>query len=361
MSMSSCAHGASVTRSPGEQMSLSAPVRTSRLGSFGEQIPGLLLIGALVGVAFAINSVAASVSPLAVSVALGFLVANLFSWPGWAAPGGALASKRLMRTGVALLGMQLSFRALAEIGVAGVLTVLAVVVCTILGVIGLSRLFGMSGELGLLIGVGFGICGATAVAAVRGQTRATQQEVSYAIGLIALCGTLSIIVLPFVASLLGLADGTFGAWAGAAVHDVGQVVATASMRGDEAVQSAVVVKLARVTMLAPVVILLSIRHRRFLAAQGETHDGVTVPWVPAFVVAFLIFAALNSTGFVSSEITGYAVTVSKVLLAAGLVALGSAVRWKDIRSIGGRPLAMGLVAWVLVAGVALAAVTLTGL
>jgi uncharacterized integral membrane protein (TIGR00698 family) len=359
--MSNCAHGASVTRSPGDRVSLSTPARTSRLGSFGEQIPGLLFIGALVAVAFAINGVAGSISPLAVSVALGFLVANLFTWPGWAAAGGALASKRLMRTGVALLGLQLSFRALADIGFAGVLTVLTVVACTILGVIGLARLFGMSGELGLLIGVGFGICGATAVAAVRGQTRATQQEVSYAIGLIALCGTLSIIVLPFVASLLGLGDQTFGAWAGAAVHDVGQVVATASMRGDEAVQSAVVVKLARVTMLAPVVILLSIRHRRYLAAQGETHDGAQVPWVPAFVVAFLVFAAVNSTGVIPSDITAHAGTVSKILLAAGLVALGSAVRWKDIRAIGARPLAMGLVAWVLVAGVALAAVSLTGI
>lgn len=220
----------------------------------------------------------------------------------------------------------------------------------------------MSSELGLLMGIGYGICGATAVAAVRPQTKATQEETSYAIGMITLCGSLSIIVLPFLAGVLGLADSTFGSWAGSAVHDVGQVVATASIRGDVAIESAIVVKLARVTMLAPIVILLSIRHRRQLAAEGLANDpAASVPWIPGFVVGFFAFVLINNLGVVPDNITHGLVWLNRVLLAFGLAALGSGVRWRELRAIGPRPLMMGLTAWLLVGSTALGMVLLVGL
>lgn len=326
-------------------------------------LPGTALIGSLVALAFLIHSWIPAVSPLAMAVALGFVLVNVGWWPTSAEPAAAIASKRIMRIGVALLGLQLSLSALAEIGLSGVITVFAVVTCTVLGILGLSRLFRMSGDLGLLIGIGFGICGATAVAAVRPQTRATQEETSYAIALIALCGTASIIVLPLISAWLGLSDATFGAWVGAAVHDVGQVVATASIVGDEALQAAIVVKLARVTMLAPIVIALSVRHRRYLqrANVDPSAPRATVPWIPGFVLGFLAIVALNSTGVLPDSVVDAGVTLSKVCLAAGLVALGAGVRWAAIRAIGARPMAMGLLAWVLVGGIALGVVTLTGL
>ena len=335
-----------------------------------KSLPGLGLIGAIVAVAFLINDIQPAVSPLALCVAFGFAAANFGRWPSFAAAGTSLASKKLMRIGVALLGAQVSVLSLKAIGLKGVLTVLLVVTLTIFGILALSKLFKMSGELGLLIGVGFGVCGATAVAAIRPQTRASEEETSYAIALISLCGTLSIFTLPFIGHLLGLNDQTFGAWAGAAVHDVGQVIATASVWSDEAVQSAVVIKLARVCMLAPIVLILSIRHRRYLtsvAIQNEK-DGVAVstqnpkvPLIPFFVIGFIAVAIIQNTFDIPEGIHSAVVLLSKVLLGAGLVALGSSVRWKSIRAIGPRPMVMGVFAWVIVAGVALAAVQITGL
>jgi uncharacterized integral membrane protein (TIGR00698 family) len=335
-----------------------------------KSLPGLGLIGAIVAIAFLINDIQPAVSPLALCVAFGFAAANFGRWPSFAAAGTSLASKKLMRIGVALLGAQVSVLSLKAIGLKGVLTVLLVVTLTIFGILALSKLFKMSGELGLLIGVGFGVCGATAVAAIRPQTRASEEETSYAIALISLCGTLSIFTLPFIGHLLGLNDQTFGAWAGAAVHDVGQVIATASVWSDEAVQSAVVIKLARVCMLAPIVLILSIRHRRYLtsvAIQNEK-DGVAistqnpkVPLIPFFVIGFIAVAIIQNTFDIPEGIHSAVVLLSKVLLGAGLVALGSSVRWKSIRAIGPRPMVMGVFAWVIVAGVALAAVQITGL
>ncbi len=325
-------------------------------------LPGLGLIAAVVAVAFQINNFQPAVSPLALCVAFGFLIANVGSWPTFATDGTALAGKKLMRIGVALLGAQVSVISLQAIGIKGVITVILVVTFTIFGILALSKLFKMSGDLGLLIGVGFGVCGATAVAAIRPQTRATQEETSYAIALISLCGTLSIFVLPFLGHVMGLSDQTFGAWAGAAVHDVGQVIATASVWSDEAVKSAIVIKLARVCLLAPIVLILSIRHRAYLKSTNQSGESsVKVPLIPFFVLGFIAVALAYNLFDIPPALHDVTVLTSKVLLGAGLVALGSGVRWKSIRAIGPRPLVMGILAWIIVAGIALAAVRFTGI
>ena len=325
-------------------------------------VPGFALIAGLVALAFEINHIQSAISPLALCVAFGFIVANFIQWPAFAAPATKVSSKTIMRIGVALLGAQVSVASLREIGLKGVLTVGIVVTFTIFGILGLSKLFKMSGDLGLLIGVGFGVCGATAVAAIRPQTRATEEETSYAIGLISLCGTLSIFLLPFIGHSIGLDTREFGSWAGAAVHDVGQVVATASVWGDGADKYAIVVKLARVCLLAPIVLILSIRHRRWLTSQGKTETAsAKIPLIPYFVLGFIAVATIHNLVEINARLLADIVFTSKLMLGARLVALGSGVRWKAIRAIGPRPMAMGMIAWVIVAGVALAAVKVTGL
>ena len=325
-------------------------------------MPGLGLISAFVFVAFEINKLQSAISPLALCVLFGFMAANFATWPSWAEAGTKLASKKIMRIGVALLGFQLSVAALRAIGFKGVATVFLVVTFTIFGILALSKVFGMTGDLGLLIGVGFGVCGATAVAAIRPQTKATEEETSYAIALISLCGTLSIAVLPFLGHLMNLSTATFGAWTGAAVHDVGQVIATASIWNQDAISAAIVVKLARVCLLAPIVLILSIRHRRYLNATNQTNiTNEKVPIIPFFVLGFILVAIFHNSVTLPSRLNEDIVLTSKLLLGAGLVALGSSVRWKNIRAIGSKPLIMGLIAWVIVAGVALTAVRITGL
>lgn len=320
------------------------------------------MISAFVLLAFEINKLQSAISPLALCVLFGFMAANFATWPSWAEAGTKLASKKIMRIGVALLGFQLSVAALKAIGFKGVVTVFLVVTFTIFGILALSKIFGMTGDLGLLIGVGFGVCGATAVAAIRPQTRATEEETSYAIALISLCGTLSIALLPFLGHLMNLSTATFGAWTGAAVHDVGQVIATASIWNQDAISAAIVVKLARVCLLAPIVLILSIRHRRYLRATNQTNvTNDKVPIIPFFVLGFILVAIFHNSVTLPSRLNEDIVLTSKLLLGAGLVALGSSVRWKNIRAIGSKPLVMGLIAWVIVAGVALAAVRITGL
>jgi len=324
-----------------------------------KKVPGLALIAGLVAIAFGISRWQSAISPLALSVAFGFLVANLWQWPTWAKEGSTFAGKRILRTGVVLLGAQVSVTALRDIGVKGFLAIIIVVALTIFGILALSKFFKLSDDLGMLIACGFAICGASAIAAVRPQTKATEEETSYAIGLVSLCGTLSIFVLPVIGHAIHLTDRAFGSWAGAAVHDVGQVLATASVFGSGSVSSAIVFKLARVCLLAPIIVILSLRNRKL--SGGKSVAGTKVPIVPLFVVGFILVAIAHNTIHAPVRFNNDLATLSKVLISAGLVALGSNVRWAAIRKIGHKPLVMGLFAWAVVAGVALGAVKLTGL
>ena len=182
---------------------------------------------------------------------------------------------------------------------------------------------------------------------------ADEEEVAYAIGLVTLCGSLSIAVLPAIGHALDLSAVQFGAWAGAGVHDVGQVTATASAYAEASLAPALLVKLTRVILLAPLVAGVGIWRRRQHAAIGE--GGKKAPIVPLFVLGFLAMIGLRATGWLSDDALATAKEVEQALLTAGMFGLGCGVAFARLRRLGGRPLALGMASWVLVAAAALAA------
>jgi uncharacterized integral membrane protein (TIGR00698 family) len=170
---------------------------------------------------------------------------------------------------------------------------------------------------------------------------------------VTLCGSLAILVLPALAHPLGLQGTEFGQWVGASVHDVAQVVATASTKGTESLKAATIVKLTRVVLLAPMVAGVTFARRR--------HHPVTVgakrpPIMPLFVAGFLAAIALRSTGGLSKGTLTHIKTYQTWLLAAALVGLGTGVQLTKLRKLGGKPLLLGLISWVLIAGVSYAGV-----
>jgi uncharacterized integral membrane protein (TIGR00698 family) len=312
---------------------------------------GLIVVALAVVVGFAVDAVI-GVSPLVACVVVGAAAANLgvlrTSWE----PGIEFAARHLLRAGVVLLGLRLSFDDLRELGVAGVVAVVVVVVFTFASVQLVARWLGLPPGLGLLTATGYSICGASAVAAMQPLSDADDEETAYAIGLVTLCGTLSIFVLPALGHLLDLSAEQFGAWAGAAVHDVGQVTATASAYDDDSLATATVVKLTRVVMLAPMVAGVGfVRRRTVVPVDGAARP----PIVPLFVVGFLLAIGLRATGWLSDDALDTAKTAEQALLAAGMFALGAGVRFDRLRRLGGRPLVLGLLSWVLVALAALGA------
>jgi uncharacterized integral membrane protein (TIGR00698 family) len=320
----------------------------------------LLVVGAVV--AWLLSLGLPALSPLVMGVIVGAVVANTVALPDRMAPGVTFGARSLLRVGVVLLGFRLSLGDLAALGSDGLLVVAVVVSVTFVGTQALARVMGVPGDLGLLVATGYSICGASAIAAVDGVIAADEEETAYAVGLVTLCGTLSIAVLPLLAEPLGLAGEAFGTWVGGSVHDVGQVVATAAQDSEEAVAAATVVKLTRVVLLAPMIALIAYRHRRRLSAAGDQAEVAGTshpPLVPLFVVGFLAAIVLRSTGVIPPSGLDAIKVAEKVFLTVALVGLGMGVRFDRLRRLGGRPLVLGLAAWVLVAGTAYLGTTLT--
>ncbi|MEV8320591.1 putative sulfate exporter family transporter [Streptomyces sp. NPDC059900] len=328
-------------------------------------LPGLGLAALGVAAAWAVHAAFPAVPMLTAAVVLGLAAAHV---PGVRAfvrgrgkAGLSLAGKRLMRLGIVLLGLKLSLDDVLGLGWATVAMVLGVVSLTFFGTWWLGRRMGLPGDQPLLIATGYSICGASAIGAVGEVTESEERDAAVSVALVTLCGTLAIAVLPLLQGPLGLTDAEFGRWAGASVHDVGQVVATAQTAGAGALGDAVLVKLMRVAMLAPLLAGVGLALRARSAAAGGAAAGARrPPVVPLFVAGFLVMVAVRSTGWVPGAVLDLAGHAQELLLAAALFGLGSAVDLPSLARTGGRVAALGLCAWVVVAGVSYAGVLVVG-
>lgn len=316
---------------------------------------GLALTAAGVAAAYALGLLLPTVSPLTLAVALGAVVGNVPGSLRRSQAGLDVATHHLLRLGIVLLGLRLAVTDVVDLGLPSLAVVVAVVTVTFFGTQWLGRRLGLSPGASLLVATGFSICGASAVAAMDGVTRNRKEDTATAIALVTVFGSLAIVVLPALQGPLGLSDQAFGAWAGASVHDVAQTVAAAGAAGPSALAAAVVVKLTRVVLLAPMVAGVGLwERRRDAGADGGTRP----PLVPLFVVGFLVAVAVRSTGVVPAGVLVSAEELSTLLLAAALFALGTAVRFRRLARTGGRALALGLLSWVTICVVAYVGVRL---
>lgn len=320
-----------------------------------ELAPGLAI--GLVGLVGArlLAAQAEALSPIVVAVALGILLRNLRLIPAAAEPGLTFAAKKVLRVGVVLLGFRLALGDLFEVGGSALVVVIVTVFATLGFTYWLGRRLSLPPELALLTGTGFAICGATAVAAMREVIGADDDAPAFAIALVTMFGTISIVALPLLAELIGLTSGAFGQWAGAAVHDVGQVVATAAAGGDDALAIAIVVKLTRVLMLGPILVGVGLWWRR---RAGQEHRVDRPALVPPFIIAFVAAVALRTTGWLPDDVIATLRTLEGWTLTLALLGLGTGVRLARLRIVGARAFAMGLIAFFFVAGMAYLGVVL---
>ena len=323
-----------------------------------KHLPGLTIAASIAAVAFVVeylikNNTAGVVSPLVIAVVLGALTSNLGWLPENCRIGLGFAARNLLRLGIVLLGLQLSFSQVRELGAPGLALVIVVVAATFTGTQWLGKKMGLSPGLSLLVATGFSICGASAIAAMRPVSDADDDDMAYAIALVTICGTLAIFLLPVIGELIGFSGAQFGSWVGASVHDVAQTVATAASGNDDAQDAAIVVKLTRVMLLAPLVAAVSFTRRqklnRTIATDSKTQKAKLPPIVPLFVVGFIAAISINSSFNLPSEFLSNVKWLEKSLLACALVGLGAGVDARKLRRVGSRPLALGLISWMLIA------------
>ena len=318
--------------------------------------PGLLICAIATVIAMFVNRLLPTVNPLVVAIALGALVANTVGVGALLTNGLSFASKKLLRTGVALLGVQLLLSDVFALGYGVVLAVIATVALGIATTLVIGKFLGLSWTQRVLIASGFSICGAAAVAAVDSVVEAEEDETATAIALVAVFGTLMILAIPALSSVLGLGEYRAGLWAGGAIQEVAQVVAAAGAIGGSALGVAVVVKLARVLMLAPVIAVLSVVQRR--RAQSSISTTKRPPLVPLFVMGFILCAALRSSEVLPATAVTAAGFMQTIFLSSAMFALGTGVRLATLRNVGMKPIALAIASTFCVAVIALAGMLL---
>ncbi len=273
-------------------------------------------------------------------------------------PGIEFTARGVLRFGIALLGARISVELMVGLGPHLIAVVIASVILTILfGLLG-ARLLNRGWRFGLLTGGSVAICGASAamaISAVLPKNEHSERNLIFTVLSVTVLSTLAMIVYPILTNHFDFGPQHSGVFLGGTIHDVAQVVGAGFSVSEETGEIATLVKLIRVSMLAPVVLVISLAVRRY--AQAESTESKRPPLLPVFVVAFLVFAALNSVGAIPTSVAETMASVSKWALLMSIAAVGMKTSLKRILDVGGQAIALIIAETVCIAMLVLFGVT----
>jgi uncharacterized integral membrane protein (TIGR00698 family) len=334
--------------------------------------PGIALIGVIALIAIELAKITwfqgNGISALTLAIVLGMIVGNTV-YPRMAAAsadGVSFSKQTLLRAGIILYGLRLTFQDIANVGIGGVVIDTLVLSSTfVLSWWAGTRLFGLDRKTAMLIGAGSSICGAAAVMAAEPVVQGRAEQVTVAVSTVVVFGTIAIFLYPAMYHLnaryllLPVNPTAYGIFAGSTVHEVAQVVAAGRAITDAAANTAVITKMVRVMMLAPFLIILSTYLSRHpekeqgqLSSQAAAAKRMVVPW---FALWFVGVAALNSLLALPKPLVTTAITVDNFILAMAMAALGVTTRVSAIRTAGVKPLMLAalLFTWLIFGGLAI--------
>ncbi len=296
--------------------------------------------------------------PMLMALLLGIAL-HFLAEEGPCVEGIAFASRTVLRIGVALLGVRISLELMLDLGAELIATVVAAVICTILfGLLG-ARLLGRGWRFGLLTGGAVAICGASAaiaISAVLPKNEHSERNLIFTVLAITVLSTVAMICYPILGRSLGLDDPGIGLFLGGTIHDVAQVVGAGFSVSESAGEVATLVKLIRVAMLAPVVVVISLTVRRQAGAGAA--GGPRPPLLPGFVAGFLALAALNSAGMIPTPFLSALAGLSGWALLTAIAAVGMRTSLRRIVDVGGQAIALLLAESLFIAVFVLAGLAL---
>lgn len=341
----------------------------------GHMLHGVLLIALFSCAAFYIGSAhvftTLSISPLIIGIILGMIYANLLRMhlPETWVPGIQFCSKRLLRIGIILYGFRLTFQDIAAVGVAGVTVDAIIVAVTIVGGYFVGRALKMDRDTAMLVSIGSGVCGAAAVLGAEATMKSKPYKTAVAVATVVIFGTVAMFLYPvgFQSGLLDLTPAEMGIFSGSTLHEVAHAVGAGNALGSEIASTTVIVKMIRVMMLVPVLLLLGVwaaRRARVVGAGASAEKGkVTVPW---FAFGFLLVIGINSLSVYlntlstpvgipawGSDLINY---VDTFLLTMAMVALGAETSFDKFKKAGAKPFILAgiLFVWLVGGGYVLA-------
>ncbi|OJH39359.1 YeiH family protein [Cystobacter ferrugineus] len=288
------------------------------------------------------------VGPLTVALLIGIALRSTMGLPALLTEGTRYSARTVLRLGIVLMGARLDFGLVAKVGPRVLLLALAVIVGGILGIRWVTQRFGVPEKLGTLLAVGTSICGASAVVAASSVTRAEEEDTTLAVGLCGILGTVGVLFYVFVGPLLGLSTAQLAILSGATLHEVAQVMAAAFTWGNSAGDLGTLVKLTRVVLLAPALVVLGLAS----GAGGKVRYSWKEPPIPWFVLGFLAVGVLGSVGVLPAVAKAGLSTASVFLMVMAMAAMGLGTHLSMVRRAGMRVVYAGLAGF---AGLALSA------
>jgi len=316
-------------------------------------LPGLTRAAAVALVAWLLSLIVPLLGAPVLAILVGLAVSAVRRPTLRAAPGISFASSVLLQLAIVLLGTTLALGQILRVGARSLPVMLGTLAVALAGAAVLGRLLAVSPRLRALIGVGTGICGASAIAAIAGIVEATSAEIAYAISTIFVFNLVAVVLFPPLGRLFHLSQHGFGLWAGTAINDTSSVVAAAYAFGHVAGSQAVVVKLTRTTLIVPIVLALSALRARGGVARPR-------PLVPRFLILFVLASVLNTLGLIGADARRTLSDTALALITTALAGVGLAADVGAMRRTGLRPLLLGAILWVSVATVSLLLQRATG-
>lgn len=285
------------------------------------------------------------------AILLGLALSTIRPLPPWVRPGTSLASRQVLQLAIVALGGSLSLLQIWEIGRQSLAVMLCSLAAALLVAWAAGRLLRVDRTIAKLVGVGTGICGGSAIAALAPVVGADDDEIAFSISTVFLLNVVAVLVFPLAGHLMGMTDAGFGIWAGTAINDTSSVVAASYSYSAAAGDIATITKLARTTMIVPITLAFALAAAR--AGGGGRYDARrSTPW---FVVLFLAMAVLNTVGvFGRAAGPGFALA-GQFCITVALAGVGLGANLRRMVRTGPRPILLGTLVWVAVTLTSLAA------
>lgn len=325
---------------------------------------GILLMALFACAAFYIGEVdmmkAISFSPMIIGIILGMLYANSLrnNLPETWTPGIVFCSKRILRIGIILYGFKLTFQDITAVGLPAIIIDAIVVIVTILLGVFVGRLLKMDRSIALLTACGSAICGATAVMGVDGAIRPKPYKTAVSVATVVIFGTLSMFLYPILyrAGIFDMPADQMGIFAGSTIHEVAHVVGAGNAMGPEISDSAIIVKMIRVMMLVPVLLVIAFFVARDVENREDGSGEKTKIQVPWFAIMFLLVICFNSLDLLPASVVSFITTLDTFLLTMAMTALGAETSIEKFKKAGFKPflLAAIIYCWLIGGGYCLA-------
>ncbi len=326
---------------------------------------GILLIALFACAAFYIGEIQflkdISFSPMIIGIILGMLYANSLrnNLPETWVPGIQFCSKKLLRLGIILYGFRLTLTDIFEVGVSAIVIDAIVVTVTILGGVWIGRLLKMDKETALLTSVGSGICGAAAVLGAESTIRTQPYKTAVAVATVVIFGTISMFLYPILynSGMLGLSPQEMGIYTGSTLHEVAHAVGAGNAMGEQVGGVSVIVKMIRVMLLVPVLLVLAVWAARRVKTAGveggEAKGKIAIPW---FAILFLVVICFNSLNLLPEVFVDAINYFDTFLLTMAMAALGAETSIEKFKKAGAKPFILALVldVWLIGGGYLLA-------